>query len=145
MILPFTILRRLDCILEPTKDEVLAEYKKIASTQVDPGVMLEAKFKRPSTTPPGGPSPPWRVTGASARREGPMPGVVLLGFEATVRGRCTRRSTGRPAAIRGRTRQCYILGTNNSGGNPPRGSSRDRGGISSVWNCWISPFPDTVR
>ena len=70
MILPFTILRRLDCILEPTKDEVLAEYKKIASTQVDPGVMLEAKFKCPSTTPPGGPSPPWW----SARREGPMPG-----------------------------------------------------------------------
>jgi hypothetical protein len=34
--LPFTILRRLDCILEPTKDEVLAEYKKIASTKVDP-------------------------------------------------------------------------------------------------------------
>ena len=74
MILPFTILRRLDCILEPTKDEVLAEYKKIASTKVDPGVMLEAKFKCPSTTPPGGPSPPRRVTGASARREGPMPG-----------------------------------------------------------------------
>ena len=32
VILPFTILRRLDCILEPTKDEVLAEYKKIAAT-----------------------------------------------------------------------------------------------------------------
>ena len=47
MILPFTILRRLDCILEPTKDEVLAEYKKIASTKVDPGVMLETKFKLP--------------------------------------------------------------------------------------------------
>jgi hypothetical protein len=28
VILPFTILRRLDCIVEPTKDEVLAEYKK---------------------------------------------------------------------------------------------------------------------
>ena len=41
MILPFTILRRLDCILEPTKDEVLAEYKKIASTKVDPGVLLK--------------------------------------------------------------------------------------------------------
>ena len=37
VILPFTILRRLDCILEPTKDEVLAESKKIASTKVDPG------------------------------------------------------------------------------------------------------------
>jgi len=47
VILPFTILRRLDCILEPTKDEVLAEYKKIASTKVDPDVMLKAKFKLP--------------------------------------------------------------------------------------------------
>ena len=47
VILPFTILRRLDCILEPTKDEVLAEYKKIASTKVDPGVLLKAKFKLP--------------------------------------------------------------------------------------------------
>jgi type I restriction enzyme M protein len=46
VILPFTILRRLDCILEPTKDDVLAEYKKIASTKVDPDVLLKAKFKR---------------------------------------------------------------------------------------------------
>jgi type I restriction enzyme M protein len=37
VILPFTILRRLDCILEPTKDDVLAEYKKIRSMKVDPG------------------------------------------------------------------------------------------------------------
>jgi type I restriction enzyme M protein len=47
VILPFTILRRLDCILEPTKDEVLAEYKKIQATNVDPAVMLKAKFKLP--------------------------------------------------------------------------------------------------
>lgn len=47
VILPFTILRRLDCILEPTKDEVLAEHKKITSTKVDPGVLLKAKFKLP--------------------------------------------------------------------------------------------------
>jgi len=47
VILPFTILRRLDCILEPTKDEVLAEYKKIASTKVDPGVLLKNKFRLP--------------------------------------------------------------------------------------------------
>ena len=47
VILPFTILRRLDCILEPTKDQVLAEYKKIQSTKVDPGVLLKAKFKLP--------------------------------------------------------------------------------------------------
>jgi len=28
VILPFTVLRRLDCILEPTKDRVLEEFKK---------------------------------------------------------------------------------------------------------------------
>ncbi|MFM8299430.1 MAG: type I restriction-modification system subunit M N-terminal domain-containing protein, partial [Microcystis aeruginosa] len=26
VILPFTVLRRLDCVLEPTKEEVLAAY-----------------------------------------------------------------------------------------------------------------------
>lgn len=47
VILPFTILRRLDCILEPTKDRVLAEYKKLAKTKVDPDVMLKNTFKLP--------------------------------------------------------------------------------------------------
>ncbi|MDT2008753.1 SAM-dependent DNA methyltransferase [Rhodococcus opacus] len=47
VILPFTILRRLDCILEPTKDEVLAEYKKAQGLKVDPGVVLKSKFKLP--------------------------------------------------------------------------------------------------
>ena len=47
VILPFTILRRLDCILEPTKEQVLAEYKKIRSMKVDPGVLLKAKFRLP--------------------------------------------------------------------------------------------------
>ncbi|MGZ3384773.1 MAG: type I restriction-modification system subunit M N-terminal domain-containing protein [Isosphaeraceae bacterium] len=47
VILPFTILRRLDCILEPTKEQVLAEYKKIQSMKVDPGVLLKSKFRLP--------------------------------------------------------------------------------------------------
>lgn len=47
VILPFTILRRLDCILKSTEDDVLAEYKKSQATKVDPGVMLKAKFKLP--------------------------------------------------------------------------------------------------
>lgn len=29
IILPFTVLRRLECVLEPTKDKVLAEYKEV--------------------------------------------------------------------------------------------------------------------
>ena len=47
VILPFTILRRLDCILKPTEEQVLAEYKKIALTKIDPDVLLKAKFKLP--------------------------------------------------------------------------------------------------
>jgi type I restriction enzyme M protein len=40
VILPFTVLRRLDCILEPTKDQVLAEFKKRTSEGVDPSPFL---------------------------------------------------------------------------------------------------------
>ena len=35
VILPFTLLRRLDCVLEPTKDAVLKEYDKRKGTGVD--------------------------------------------------------------------------------------------------------------
>jgi type I restriction enzyme M protein len=47
VILPFTILRRLDCILEPTKEQVLTEYKKAIGSKLDPAVILRAKFKLP--------------------------------------------------------------------------------------------------
>ncbi|HYO05049.1 MAG TPA: type I restriction-modification system subunit M N-terminal domain-containing protein [Mycobacterium sp.] len=47
VIMPFTILRRLDCILEPTKDEVLAEHKKARSQKIDPAVVLKSKLKLP--------------------------------------------------------------------------------------------------
>ena len=47
VILPFTILRRLDCILDPTKDAVLAEYKRVQGLGIDPGVVLKSKFGLP--------------------------------------------------------------------------------------------------
>ena len=34
VILPFTVLRRLDCVLAPTKEKVLAEAKKLKSTKI---------------------------------------------------------------------------------------------------------------
>lgn len=40
VILPFTVLRRMDCILEPTKDRVLEEYKKRTQEGVDPTPFL---------------------------------------------------------------------------------------------------------
>jgi len=36
VILPFTVLRRLDCILEPTKQAVLAEHDKRKKAKLDP-------------------------------------------------------------------------------------------------------------
>jgi len=48
-ILPFTVLRRLDCVLAPTKDKVLAESKKKADAGINPDPFLrrilgEARF-----------------------------------------------------------------------------------------------------
>lgn len=40
VILPFTVLRRLDCILEPTKTQVLEEFKKRKAEGVDPSPFL---------------------------------------------------------------------------------------------------------
>ncbi|HNB77152.1 MAG TPA: class I SAM-dependent DNA methyltransferase [Rhodocyclaceae bacterium] len=42
IILPFTLLRRLDCVLQPTKAEVLKEYQK----RKDEGVSLDVFLKR---------------------------------------------------------------------------------------------------
>jgi type I restriction enzyme M protein len=44
VILPFTLLRRLDCVLESTKDDVLAEVKK----RTESGVNLDPFLKRKS-------------------------------------------------------------------------------------------------
>jgi type I restriction enzyme M protein len=43
VILPFTVLRRLDCVLEPTKAAVLAEKKKREQTKVNPEPFLLRK------------------------------------------------------------------------------------------------------
>ncbi len=40
MILPFTVLRRLDCVLEPTKEAVLAEKKVREGQGLDPDPFL---------------------------------------------------------------------------------------------------------
>ncbi|WP_375184296.1 N-6 DNA methylase [Aquabacterium sp.] len=47
VILPFTLLRRLECVLEPTKQAVLAEYDKRKST----GQFLDPILKRKSGLP----------------------------------------------------------------------------------------------
>lgn len=42
VILPFTILRRLDCLLEPTKKAVIAKQKEIAKKKYEPSLFLPA-------------------------------------------------------------------------------------------------------
>lgn len=46
VILPFTLLRRLDCVLEPTKDAVLKEYVKRKDEGVNLDVFLKKKSKQ---------------------------------------------------------------------------------------------------
>jgi type I restriction enzyme M protein len=40
IILPFTVLRRLECVLEPTREAVLAEHAKLAGKRIDPDLVL---------------------------------------------------------------------------------------------------------
>lgn len=47
VILPFTILRRLDAILAPTKAEVLTEYARLQDSGIDPFMVLRSKFGLP--------------------------------------------------------------------------------------------------
>ena len=47
VILPFTILRRLDAILAPTKAEVLKENEALQRTGLDPVVVLRSRFGLP--------------------------------------------------------------------------------------------------
>ncbi len=46
MILPFTVLRRLDCVLEPTKAAVLAQAATLAKEKLNPEVMLPRAAKQ---------------------------------------------------------------------------------------------------
>src|SRR5690606_27642412 len=41
VILPFTVLRRLDCVLAPTKAKVLAEYGKKTQAGINPDPFLK--------------------------------------------------------------------------------------------------------
>jgi type I restriction enzyme M protein len=43
VILPFTVLRRLDCVLEPTKKAVLAEYDHRKKSGINPEPFLLRK------------------------------------------------------------------------------------------------------
>ncbi|MFL0580823.1 N-6 DNA methylase [Dietzia sp. 179-F 9C3 NHS] len=47
VILPFTILRRLDAILAPTKADVLTQYARLQDSGIDPFVVLRSKFGLP--------------------------------------------------------------------------------------------------
>ena len=46
VILPFTVLRRLDCVLEPTKAAVLEQAKTLKKEKLSPDVMLPRVAKQ---------------------------------------------------------------------------------------------------
>src|SRR3954464_2463655 len=46
VILPFTVLRRLDCVLEATKSAVLAEYASKKKEKLNPEAFLFRKAKQ---------------------------------------------------------------------------------------------------
>ncbi|KGC43992.1 type I restriction-modification system subunit M [Burkholderia pseudomallei] len=45
VILPFAVLRRLECVLEPTKKDVLAQYETVKSSSIDLDLLLPATAK----------------------------------------------------------------------------------------------------
>ncbi len=45
VILPFTVLRRLDCVLEPTKDAILKEKEKREKAGLNPEPFLLKKSR----------------------------------------------------------------------------------------------------
>lgn len=45
VILPFTVLRRLECVLEPTRKDVVSQYKSLEGTQVDLDLVLPSTAK----------------------------------------------------------------------------------------------------
>ena len=51
VILPFTVLRRLDCVLEPSKESVLAEFADKQQAGLHPEPFLLRTAGRASTTP----------------------------------------------------------------------------------------------
>ncbi|HDR9316136.1 type I restriction-modification system subunit M [Burkholderia vietnamiensis] len=67
VILPFTILRRLDCVLETTKPKVLAELASISKTGLNPDPFLR------------------RITGQVVYNTSPLDLVKLLGDQDNIR------------------------------------------------------------
>lgn len=45
VILPFSVLRRLECVLEPTKKDVLAQYETVKGSSIDLDLLLPATAK----------------------------------------------------------------------------------------------------
>ena len=53
IILPFTVLRRLECVLEPTREAVLEQYEAIKDDDLDPDLILPGVAGAPFYEPGG--------------------------------------------------------------------------------------------
>ena len=47
IILPFTVLRRLECVLEPTRDKVRIQYEAMKASGVDMDLILPSYVSEP--------------------------------------------------------------------------------------------------
>ena len=47
LILPFLVLRRLDCVIEDRKEEIISIYNKYKTTVSDPSPIIMGKIKAP--------------------------------------------------------------------------------------------------
>jgi hypothetical protein len=99
VILPFTVLRRLDCVLEPTKAAVLAEHaaRKKAKMNAEPFLLRKAKQSFYNTLPRiGCVSEPHRSLGGSRK----FPVVMLpLPFELSRFPIHLNSVSGKPGAV----------------------------------------------
>lgn len=59
IILPFTLLRRLECALEPTREAVREAHDAFKDADVELDTILRSTADTPSTTPLNTPSAPW--------------------------------------------------------------------------------------
>jgi len=89
VMLPMVVLRRLDCVLEPTKDAVLAQYKKLAKQKMPENAMerLLGKAADPERTYPLYNTSPFTFQRLLGDSENIAPNLVsyINGFSRTAR------------------------------------------------------------
>ena len=89
VMLPMVVLRRLDCVLEPTKDKVLKQYEKLSSQEMPEAAVdrLLGKAADPNRKHPLYNTSPYTFTRLLGDAENIAPNLVsyINGFSPTAR------------------------------------------------------------